>query len=430
MKKLQNFGWELNPKLINSRIKYPSLKSNIDSDWLIVGAGLTGLSALNQLKKYNINQKITLVDAGRIGQGSSSRNSGFLVDSTLNNGATSILNLKDYKKKYALNLAGMSELRTLVNDNNIDCDWTENGKFHAAANKSEFYKLKRFRDLLSASGISFKEIHESELVKLLGTEFYKYAIKTTGGVLLNPQKLIQGLIQKILKNIDIFENTQIIGFDAKERPKAITSNGIVINAKKIIVAVNSELPNLNIKRYSSLPLILTSSITRKLTQEEQSLLGDPSPWGVLSVKPTGATVRYTNDKRILIRNTSSPFINSNENIHKNKIFHKNGLVKRFPQLKYLDFENSWSGLISVSRNGNPIFGNIRDKIFYAGVFNGGGLGLSVLYGAAMIDNAIKVSNTRLNIVKEYPKANLLPPFPKMAVFLKITLDKIFGSNEA
>ena len=189
------------------------------------------------------------------------------------------------------------------------------------------------------------------------------------------------------------------------------------------------MPSLNIKKYSSLPLILTSSITRKLTQEEQSLIGNPLPWGVLSVKPTGATVRYTNDNRILIRNTSSPFKISKKVFSKNKNLHREGLKKRFPMLKNLSFENSWSGMISVSSNGNPLFGNIKEKIFYAGVFNGGGLGLSVLYGAAMIDSALKISNTRLKIVKEYPQANLLPPLPKIAAFLRIKLDKIFGSNE-
>ena len=429
MEKLQNFGWELNPKKIVDRKKYPKLNSDFNTDWLIVGCGLTGLSALNQLKKYKVNHKISIVDAGRIGQGSSSRNSGFLVDSTLNNGSTSISNLKDYKKKYALNLAGMSELRTIIKENEINCDWSEDGKFHASANKREFYKLERFGKLLRTAGVPFKESHEDELNLLLGTSFYKYAIKTHGGVLLNPQKLVQGLIKKIDENINIFENTKIIKFSTKNDLLAITADGFKISAKKIIVAVNSELPSLNIKKYSSLPLILTSSITRNLTQEEQSLIGNPLPWGVLSVKPTGATVRYTNDNRILIRNTSSPFKISKKVFGKNKNLHREGLKKRFPMLKNLSFENSWSGMISVSSNGNPLFGNIKEKIFYAGVFNGGGLGLSVLYGAAMIDSALKISNTRLKIVEEYPQANLLPPLPKIAAFLRIKLDKIFGSNE-
>ena len=67
MEKLQNFGWELDPKKIVDRKKYSKLNCDFNTDWLIVGCGLTGFSALNQLKKYKVNHKITIVDAGRIG---------------------------------------------------------------------------------------------------------------------------------------------------------------------------------------------------------------------------------------------------------------------------------------------------------------------------------------------------------------------------
>ena len=101
MNTFQSFGWETNPNLNYNNKNFPSLNEDINTDWLVIGGGLTGLSALNQLKKYNITDKVIMVDAGKIGQGSSSRNSGFLVDSTLNNGATTISNIKDYKQKYA-----------------------------------------------------------------------------------------------------------------------------------------------------------------------------------------------------------------------------------------------------------------------------------------------------------------------------------------
>ena len=75
------------------------------------------------------------------------------------------------------------------------------------------------------------------------------------------------------------------------------------------------------------------------------------------------------------------------------------------------------------------FGNLDEKIFFAGAYNGGGLGLSVLFGAAMIDSALKIKNSRLNLVESFPQANRLPPFPKIAALLRLKLDQIFGSNE-
>ncbi len=75
------------------------LKKNEECDWLIVGAGFTGLSAARKLGQLFPNQKIILVDAQLAGEGASSRNSGYLVETTLNDGFTSNKELKDYKKK-------------------------------------------------------------------------------------------------------------------------------------------------------------------------------------------------------------------------------------------------------------------------------------------------------------------------------------------
>ena len=49
-------------------------------DYLIVGAGYTGLSAARQLALNFNSSKIVVVDSQLAGEGSSARNSGYLVD--------------------------------------------------------------------------------------------------------------------------------------------------------------------------------------------------------------------------------------------------------------------------------------------------------------------------------------------------------------
>ena len=92
----QGCAWinDLNPR---SNIKV--LEKNEECEWLIIGAGYTGLSAARKLAQLNPNKKIILVDAQLAGEGASSRNSGYLVDSTLNDGFTSNKELENYKKK-------------------------------------------------------------------------------------------------------------------------------------------------------------------------------------------------------------------------------------------------------------------------------------------------------------------------------------------
>ena len=67
---------------------------------------------------------------------------------------------------------------------------------------------------------------------------------------------------------------------------------------------NGFLKSLGIKGNYNFPLTLTASMTRPLTDSEFKSIGEPKEWGVLPVRPMGATIRMTKDRRILIRNTA------------------------------------------------------------------------------------------------------------------------------
>ena len=84
---------------LNSRTNINIINSNKNCEWLIIGAGYTGLSAARKLGQIYPNQKIIIVDAQLAGEGASGRNSGYLVDTTLNDGFTSNKELENYKKK-------------------------------------------------------------------------------------------------------------------------------------------------------------------------------------------------------------------------------------------------------------------------------------------------------------------------------------------
>ena len=71
---------------------------------MIVGAGYTGLSAARKLGKLHPNENIVLVDSSISRRGASARNSGYLVDTTLNDGFNSNKNLINYKKTEIYNL--------------------------------------------------------------------------------------------------------------------------------------------------------------------------------------------------------------------------------------------------------------------------------------------------------------------------------------
>ena len=139
-------------------------------------------------------------------------------------------------------------------------------------------------------------------------------------------------------------------------------NNHKIITKKIIFCTNGFLKSLGIKNNYNFPLTLTASMTRPLTDTEYKSIGEPREWGVLPVRPMGATIRMTKDKRILIRNTAevhSPFKMSKSELDKRSLNQKLGIKKRFPSLADDIIESSWSGIVSRTRNSSQIFDKIR-----------------------------------------------------------------------
>ena len=93
---------------LSPRNNIQTLSSDLSCEWLIIGAGYTGLSAARKLGQLYSNEKILLVDAQLAGEGASSRNSGYLVDTTLNDGFTYNKELENLLKNIKSTVIGMN----------------------------------------------------------------------------------------------------------------------------------------------------------------------------------------------------------------------------------------------------------------------------------------------------------------------------------
>ena len=405
-----------------TNVKY--LQTKEDCDWLIVGAGYTGLSAARKLSQLNPNKKIIIVDAQLAGEGASGRNSGYLVDTTLNDGFTSNKELENYKKKTDIYNLGIKAVKRFIKEYQVDCDWNECGKYFASSKREDKKILIKFSETLSKLGFNNNLLSNEELSKKLGTSFYNTAIHTKGGILLHPGKLSRAMIDILPKNIQLFENTSLIDWKKnKNRVICHFKNG-TINTKKIIFATNGFLKSLGIKVNYNFPLTLTASMTRVLTDDEFKSIGEPKEWGVLPVKPMGATVRMTKDKRILIRNTAeihNQFKMSELNLKKRSIKQKIGIKKRFPQLPIDIIESSWSGIVSRTRNSSQIFEKIENNIFVAGCYNGSGIGVGTLFGEQIAIKASDEHSKEIETIQERQKPTWLPPQPFLNLGVKTRL---------
>jgi glycine/D-amino acid oxidase-like deaminating enzyme len=416
-----NCSWikDLNPRNDIKTI----LKKN-ECDWLIVGAGYTGLSAARKLGKLHPNQKIILVDAQLAGEGASGRNSGYLVDTTLNDGFTSNKELNDYKKKTDIYKLGIETVERFVKEYQVDCDWNECGKYFASSKKKDIKILENFSQTLTKLGFKQYLLFNDSLKKRLGTNFYKIALYTKRGILLHPGKLVRAMIDTLPDNINLFENSTLLEWKKMNDTIICKFKNGSIRTKKIIFAANGFLNSLGIKKNYNFPITLTASMTRTLTDKEFESIGEPKEWGVLPVRPMGATIRMTKDKRILIRNTAevyNPFKMSQKILKLRSIKHITGIKKRFPQLPDDIVKATWSGIVSRTRNSSQIFEKIDKNIFVAGCYNGSGIGVGTLFGEQIAIKASEENSKEIEIIEARNKPTWLPPQPFLNLGVKTRL---------
>ena len=409
---------------LTPRSNIQTLTSDLDCEWLIVGAGYTGLSAARKLAQLYPNQKILLVDAQLAGEGASSRNSGYLVDTTLNDGFTSNKELDNYKKKADIYKLGIEAIKRFIKEYQVDCDWNECGKYFASSKEEDKKILENFSNTLSKLGFEHNLLSNKDLKKRLGTNFYNIAIHTKGGILLHPGKLVRAMVDTLPKNVNLYENSALLNWKKINNTIICNFKNTSVKTKKIIFATNGFLKSLGIKSNYNFPITLTASMTRSLTDAEFNSIGKPNEWGVLPVRPMGATIRMTKDRRILIRNTAevhNPYEMSKSELDKRSINQKIGIKKRFPQLPDDIIQSTWSGIVSRTRNSSQIFEKIDNNIFIAGCYNGSGIGVGTLFGEQI---AIKASNEitkEIQTIEARNKPTWLPPDPFLSLGVKTRL---------
>jgi len=412
---------------------FPRLEENKQVDWAIVGAGFTGLAAAYRIAELRPQDSILLIDAEAAGKGASSRNSGYIVDITLNDGGATLADEKTQLAKNKLNRAGLDLLRNRVEHYNIHCDWDESGKFHCAADSINFAKLKNFENFLERNQLNHERLSKADLSERLGTEYYQQGIKTKSGVLINPAGLVNGLISNLPNSVQLYEQSPVLKIDEADVIR-LTTPAASIKASRVIIAVNASMPKAGYKTNRVFPLTLTASLSRQLRLEEYESIGRPEPWGVLSASSMGATVRLTNDRRILVRNTVEwwpGMAMSTTDLDKRRERNLLGLRKRFPQLPELDMEYTWSGNVCISRNSKPVFEH-KNNLFLAGCYNAGGIAMGSLFGKLIVDHALDQPSEELEQVLAQEKPNMNPPRPLFDIGLqtRLAVNRYRGRGEA
>lgn len=218
-------------KTFHSKAKYPPLRVELNTDAVIVGGGIAGLTTAYLLKKSGL--KVALLEKNTIGSGTTGGTTGKIT-------SQHSLIYEDLSKRFGseaariygeANQAALIKIAQIIKKEKIECDY-ESADNYVYTNQDKLVsKFKKEAATAAAFGLP------ASFVTDLGLPFpIKGAVKFAGQARFNVQKYLLGLAAAVHGSGSyVFENSNVISFKDGSPARIKTKEGQV-TAKNIIVA--------------------------------------------------------------------------------------------------------------------------------------------------------------------------------------------------
>ncbi|MFM0418885.1 NAD(P)/FAD-dependent oxidoreductase [Paraburkholderia aromaticivorans] len=404
-------------------------------DWVVIGGGITGLCAARRLAELAPDASIALVEADRIGRGTAGRNSGFFVDLPHDVSSESYSHsVEADKADVRLQRHGINYVRAAVTAHGIDCDWRDEGKYHASVNKRGTAALEHFAQGLDRIGEPYTWLDEAAIGAVTGTSFYRRGMLTPGCSTVQPAALMRGLAAALPANVRVFELSAVQTLEQGPRGRVLKFANGTLTAKQVVLCTNSYAATFGKDANGLLPVYTFASMTRVMNAGEVAALGGQRAWSLIPADPVGSTVRRLITDRICVRNHFAfrPDVSvSASDLARAKAMHQRSFDRRFPMLKGVEFEYTWGGALCLSANNGALFGRRDDGVFEALGCNGLGLSRGSAAGKLIAEYALGQSNDLVAQMLVHPRPRPLPsrPIANIAVSAAIWFKEISAGAE-
>ena len=386
------------------------------ADWVVIGAGVTGLAAARRLGELAPEARVILLDEFRAGYGASGRNSGFIIDTPH---LTEELDVDANQRISRLVVAGLAELEGHVRRHAIECEWSPRGHLTAVVERKRVKHLEDTCRTLDASDEPYEWLEGDALADVVGTRHYHAAVLTPRTVLVNPAALCRGLGESMPGNVEVYEETPVRGVEPGPPARIECAEG-TISAANVLLTTNAFITRLGFLKRDVFPLIECASLSRPLNQDEQAAMTGAPDWGITGY----ATVRRTLSNRMLVRHGTfytDDFRLSRDMRSRLQAAHGRGLRKRFPMLDKLDFEHTWAGVFCMTRDWSSVFGRLEPGVFAALGYCGVGVPRGTISGKLLAEYALGSESDLIADVQAVSGPKRLPPKPFLGLGVRARL---------
>lgn len=371
------------------------LRGEQRADVVILGAGLTGLSAALELRARGLD--VVLLEAHQAGWGASGRSGGQVIfgygceQSRLRR----LLGAADARRLFDWSIEGVQLIGERCAAHGIDCDFHA-GHAHAAILPRQVDELKHWQaDLEEHCGYSGTELHIGAAAReWVASARYRALLVDPRSGHLHPLAYTRGLARAALAaGVRLHEGSAVTAVEPGTEVLLRTAQGGQVRAPFAVLAGNAWLGRLlpALER-RIMPVGTYIAATQPLEpQRAQALIA--RRMAVADINFVLDYFRLSADHRLLFGGRVSysgvdpPALGA-------KL--RRRMLQVFPDLHDTGFSHIWGGLVDITMNRAPDFGRIGPNLYYAQGFSGHGIAATGLAGRVLAE-AIAGQAGRLDV---------------------------------
>lgn len=352
----------------------------------VVGAGFTGVAAARRWARARPDDEVVLLDADVVGEGSSARNSGFLLPVALADDARTSADASVVARMEAVNTLTAGALEDLIagaSGSDLALGIERRGCYRAAATARGARAIDGYRRFLDAAQRPHEVLDAEALAERLGTSHYRRGLHQQDCVLAQPAALIRALLDALPPSVSVHEHSAVTNLERRDGRWQLTTNAGRLDAERVLLANNAWAGRLGHGSDRMTPVFTYAALTPRLGAR---LAGTDPSWGLLPAARLGTTLRRLADDRLLVRSGYS--YGAELGAARVRALLRAALLRRWPALEDVEFEHLWGGSTGITL-GARWHNVLRDDgLMVVGGCNGGGVVKGWLFGDAMIRRAL------------------------------------------
>ncbi|HLU17945.1 MAG TPA: FAD-binding oxidoreductase [Edaphocola sp.] len=367
--------------LVKNGIKhsYPSLRADISTDLLIVGAGITG--SLIAHRCIAMGYKTVLIDRREVANGSTSATTSMLqyeIDIPLYQ-LMELIGEKGAIDSYKACFDSINQVETLVHKIKSNCGFKKKDSVYFAAFKKDVPWLQQELEARQKAGFRVAWLNADEILQRYGLHNTFGGIHSAQGASIDAFALAHDLLAyNHSRGLDIYDKTNIAEVKHTRRGGIVTTDrGYTIRARNIIYCNGFESTEMIKERFVNLHS--TYAVVGESGDYNFSRIENTLFWN--TAQPY-IYMRTTDDNRLLIGGEDEEFVNAKR---------RDALLGRKTQrleaklrklLPDYDFRTdfAWAGTFGTTKDGLPYIGTHPDfpKAYFVLGFGGNGITFSVI----------------------------------------------------